>query len=151
MSYKTCSKCKKEKPVSAFHRDGRKPGGLRYDCKSCRAYVYRARRADNRNGLLQREMLRGARRRAMASGVPCTITARDIVIPDRCPILDIPLSAAGEGHSTYNSPTLDCMVPDKGYVPGNVVVLSDRANRIKSDATSSEVGKVFAWMKRKGL
>lgn len=40
------------------------------------------------------------------------------------------------------SPTLDRIVPEKGYVPGNVLVISNRANAIKSNANTYELFQV---------
>jgi hypothetical protein len=67
----------------------------------------------------------------------------DILIPSKCPVLGIPLMPnIGGGRQDDHSPTLDRIIPGKGYVPGNVVVVSWRANRIKSDATIEELKKV---------
>jgi len=49
------------------------------------------------------------------------------------------------------SPTLDKKVPSKGYVVGNIEVISSRANRIKSDADSLEVRAVAEAMELRGL
>ncbi len=57
----------------------------------------------------------------------------------------------GEGKPHEGSPTIDRLDPSKGYVQGNVVVISNKANRIKSNATSDEVMAVAMWMKQKGL
>jgi hypothetical protein len=38
-----------------------------------------------------------------------------------------------------NSPSLDRLVPEKGYVAGNVRVISDKANRLKGDRTLSQL------------
>jgi hypothetical protein len=67
-------------------------------------------------------------------------------------VLGIPLFI-NKGHkgSHANSPTLDRLVPSKGYVKGNVVVMSARANFIKQDAGSEEVGKVAEWLRNQGL
>lgn len=42
--------------------------------------------------------------------------------------------------------SLDRIVPSLGYVPGNVAVISHRANRIKSDATADELRAVADWL-----
>ena len=42
-----------------------------------------------------------------------------------------------------NSPTIDRIVPELGYVKGNVVVVSAKANRIKNDATITEILSVY--------
>ena len=83
-------------------------------------------------------MFHSAKRRAKKQNVPFEITLDDIVIPERCPLLDIPL-IVGEGCCSDNSPTLDKLIPSKGYVRGNILVISDKANRIKSDATVGEI------------
>lgn len=46
------------------------------------------------------------------------------------------------------SPTLDRIDPKKGYVPGNVAVISDKANAIKSNANYRQIGEVYKWLKR---
>jgi hypothetical protein len=70
----------------------------------------------------------------------CTITIHDIVIPEFCPLLGIRLEPGkGTGGAKAASPSLDKIRPELGYVPGNVWVISHRANVIKSDATLSEL------------
>jgi hypothetical protein len=83
-------------------------------------------------------MVQCARNRAREQGVPFDITADDISIPERCPLLGIPI-VRGEGKLHANSPSLDRLRPELGYVRGNVVVVSYRANAIKHDATPDEL------------
>ena len=83
-------------------------------------------------------LFHSAKRRAKEQNVPFEITLDDIFIPERCPLLDIPLKV-GQGCCNDNSPTLDKLVPTKGYVRGNILVISDKANRIKSNATVGEI------------
>lgn len=91
-------------------------------------------------------MLKTAKWRAEKAGVPCTITIEDIVIPELCPVLGIPLQIGTRGF-TNNSPTLDRIRPELGYVPGNVAVISLRANRIKNDAGLVELEAVANWLR----
>lgn len=85
-------------------------------------------------------MVANARARANRAGVPCTITEGDIVIPSHCPVLGIPLfRRMGRKGGCDNSPSLDRIIPEGGYVPGNIVVVSRRANRAKSDLTVEEL------------
>jgi hypothetical protein len=79
-----------------------------------------------------------ARIRARNAGIPFSISYDDIPLPERCPILDIPL-IIGTGKRTDNSPSLDRKEPSKGYVPGNVAIISWRANRRKSNMTRAEI------------
>lgn len=90
-------------------------------------------------------MVRNARHRAKAAGVPFTITKNDIVIPTHCPILGIPLvHQIGRGGGD-SSPSLDKVRPELGYVPGNVIVISQRANRLKSDASIKELRDIASF------
>ena len=93
----------------------------------------------------EKAILSRSRSRAKAKGVPFSLTYLDIVIPDRCPILGIKLER-GLNDGLDNSPSLDRIVPALGYVPGNVQVISNRANRIKSDSTPEELARILAWV-----
>lgn len=85
----------------------------------------------------KRELVKSARRR---KGVPCTITEHDFEIPAVCPLLGIPLvHARGSLGAHDGSPSLDRIDPSKGYVPGNVWVISYKANSMKRDATPAEL------------
>lgn len=78
--------------------------------------------------------------RAKYRGIPFGITAADIPMPTHCPLLGIELKYTGSsGHRPPNTATLDRIVCAKGYVKGNVAVISHRANRIKSDASFAEL------------
>lgn len=91
-----------------------------------------------------RRLLSGARARAKARGLPFNLTPADIIIPLSCPVLGIPI-IVGQGQMSDNSPSLDRVMPQLGYVSGNVLVVSMRANRIKSDATLAELEQVAAF------
>lgn len=79
--------------------------------------------------------------RAAKRGLDCTLDFRSIDVPSHCPVLGIPLFRT-PGQITDNSPSLDRIDSTKGYVEGNVVVVSQRANRLKSDATISELRRI---------
>jgi hypothetical protein len=70
----------------------------------------------------------------------------DISIPDHCPILGIPLfPRRGKQGGSDNSPSLDRIEGKFGYVKGNVIVISNRANRLKSDATIKELRDIASF------
>lgn len=97
------------------------------------------------------QLLALAHRRASKAGVPCTITHADIraVWPADalCPALGLPLvwGLHGKG-SVPEGASLDRIRPSEGYVPGNIAILSRRANAIKLDATASEILAVGQWL-----
>lgn len=94
-------------------------------------------------------LYQNAKKRAKDKGVPFEIELTDIVVPRTCPILGIELKR-GVGPRNYieSSPSLDRIVPELGYVKGNIAVISMRANRIKNDATVGELEAVIAFIKK---
>jgi hypothetical protein len=86
----------------------------------------------------ERYMLTRAKTRAKQKGLLFDLDLADIVIPECCPIFGLKLAVA-EGLATDASPELDRIEPSKGYVRGNVMVISRRANRIKNDASPAEL------------
>jgi hypothetical protein len=74
-----------------------------------------------------------------------TIKRSDIHIPTHCPALGIKLQKGGKGQACDNSPTLDRIDNTKGYIPGNIIVVSKLANQIKSTATYKQVKAVAAF------
>ena len=95
-----------------------------------------------------KNMLNQARIRAARKGVPFMISAADVPIPDFCPVLGIPILANTRGGFNPNSASIDRIIPDLGYVPGNVQVISLRANLLKRDGTSEELMKIALWLAR---
>ena len=73
----------------------------------------------------------------------------------KCPVLGIKMIWGGKiknkGGPSMESPSVDRIIPNKGYVKGNVTWMSMRANYIKQDASSKELSLVASWLKKKGL
>lgn len=91
--------------------------------------------------------LNSARTRARKSGIPFELTKNDVPpIPELCPVLGIVLTVWGS-ETRDESPSLDRIVPSRGYVPGNVRWISTRANILRRDATARELALVAqdAW------
>lgn len=84
--------------------------------------------------------------RTQKRGIPFDLTIEDVVVPDFCPVLGLPLYRNSGGRAQGpNSPTVDRIDPDLGYVKGNVRVISARANAIKSNATPEELLRVAVY------
>lgn len=65
-----------------------------------------------------------------------------------CPVLDIPL-ILGAAPKSPNLPSIDRIRPERGYVKGNVAVISWRANHLKNDCVDeAELRKVADYMSR---
>lgn len=167
LTSRVCSQCKEEKDETHFswRRDGKR-SRLTSRCKECRSLNYKENPEVNRErakkhyyanqqSILQgvraryerdpaRRLLNSAKRRAKEIGCPFDLGIEDIIIPSHCPVLGVPLKA-NKGVVGPDSPTLDRITGRLGYVKGNVVVVSFRANTIKSDATMNELRRVVAF------
>jgi hypothetical protein len=99
---------------------------------------------DNKNRI--NKMFYHATERAKLKKIPFNIEKVDIVIPKICPVLNISLSINNRDRET-NSPSLDKINNNNGYVKGNVRVISWKANSLKGDATYDEYCKVFNFYK----
>lgn len=165
---KICSKCKKELPLNAFNK-GNSLYGRRSFCRDCEKEIQntpekRARRRElelmrrqnpeyvkHRNKKdrervhsneisYKKEMLGSAKQRALKKNLEFNIDISDFNLPEKCPLLGIPLSINSKNKDFSYS--LDRIDSTKGYVKGNVWVISWRANRIKSDATIEELDMI---------
>lgn len=96
--------------------------------------------------------LQNARSRAKRDNVPFDLTLQDLidVATDECPVFHTPFvwgaSGLGKGRTRPDSPTLDRILPELGYVKGNVAFLSYRANRIKDNGTMQEHYDIADWI-----
>lgn len=95
----------------------------------------------------EKHLLSNARQRAKSKGLEYRLTVEDVKIPRVCPVLGIRLIRAA-GYRGDASPSLDRIDNTKGYVSGNVCVISWRANALKRDSTIVELEKVVAYMRR---
>lgn len=99
-----------------------------------------------------RRYLANARSRSERDQVPFNLTLQDLVdiATDECPILHTPfvwgISGLGKGKTRPDSPTLDRILPELGYIKGNVAFLSYRANRIKDNGTMQEHYDIADWI-----
>ena len=132
----------------AAHRKSQREGSARYRARHPERVQETNRRMNARNPRKSQEwisinreqsMVTRSRANAKANGYEHTITEEDIYIPDVCPVLGIELTWGGDRQSV---PSLDRIDNNKGYVPGNVVVISWRANWLKSNATMDELQRI---------
>jgi hypothetical protein len=109
-----------------------------YSCGCAKSTCGGRTRLMNGKPPLDYSMWAQAKNRAKTKGIPFDIELVDIVIPERCPLLGIPLRHNAK-RLHYDSPTLDRIIPSLGYVKGNVQVLSLKANMAKSSLTLEEM------------
>ena len=101
-----------------------------------------------RNNNLARALWSQAMNRAKRTGVDFTISPGDVDVPETCPVLGVRLRI-NRGKRQDDSPSLDRLDNAFGYIPGNVRVISWRANRLKSDATPAELSALATYANQK--
>jgi len=88
--------------------------------------------------------------RAKRMGTEFNLDWQDIDIPILCPALGIPiLVGTNEGMKTGpspHSPSVDRIDNDKGYVKGNIQVLSHKANTMKNSASPKQLLRFANWI-----
>lgn len=158
---RACVSCNQEYPLADFWSAGR--GKRVKECKWCKrseakrlyeeggeASREKARKFQRKRRIEhpREEILRRTRNRALRSGIEFTINENDLDWPDVCPVLGVKLiyGAVGAGRALFNSASLDRVNNKKGYVPGNVRVISNRANCIKRDATLEELRLIVKYV-----
>jgi hypothetical protein len=110
--------------------------------KACKQRQIKKLKDNNPSKLICMEIRKRARKR----GIPFEIEAADIPIPKTCPILGIELSF-GTGRVHDASPSVDRIIPEKGYVKGNCFIISSKANRMKQENTLETLEKIVTYIK----
>ena len=95
----------------------------------------------------------GARGRALERGIEFDLPSyKDLPkVPKYCPVLGIPLkvgsSKKSNGGGSYNSPSLDRIDNNKGYIKGNIQIISRKANQMKNNGSFKDIKKLYIFMK----
>ena len=106
----------------------------------------KARRATKRGHITR--FVGKAKERAKAELLPFNIDADylESIAPDECPVFKVKFTwGQSNGKNPYR-PSLDRIVPELGYVKGNVAFISLKANIIKQDITENELYAVADWL-----
>ena len=158
METKPCSLCKKVLDISNFCIKRQTSSGLNPQCKSCASIQKGIAYKRDKTKLLAKErairvndtsryLFRKAKERALIDDLPFTITVEDIIVPEYCPILNIKL-VVNEKYPKKDSPNLDKIIPELGYVVGNIQVISRLANTMKQNATPEELLLFAEWINK---
>lgn len=159
-----CPVCGKDLPASKFRVCGRSRTGRYWMCEDCQDYhkainqgqdknyfrklrikvdpEYRKEQAEiDRKSRIKNfttPMLNAAKLRAKKKGLEFNLTKEDLVIPEICPILEVPFVYGTSKNYDY-SPSLDRIDNSKGYTKDNVWIISNKANRMKNSSSLKEL------------
>lgn len=149
-----CTKC--GSADNGFNRNPADRSKFLNICKKCRAIDARKYKKNHLDKVVaanakrlsddpRKKIMNNARKRAKQKGFDINITKEDLVIPKICPVLGIPLVFSNK--QTDNSPSIDRIDNARGYVLGNVQVISWRANNLKSNGSLVEFEAIVRHLK----
>jgi hypothetical protein len=96
-------------------------------------------------------MLANLQAKCKRTGIECSITEGDIVIPARCPVFNTPFVIGGSVETRAQAPSIDRIDPNKGYIPGNVQVISFKANAMKQNASIADMIMLGKWAEKQSV
>lgn len=136
-----CSKCGDTKSPKDFQKNS--CGNFLGFCRECRSKGELQRRIENPDTWLSSKLAQ-YKHRANADGIPFDIDADHIKWlyekqQARCFYTDYPLHWGHNPQNKWLATSVDKVVPEKGYVRGNVVLAQTRINAAKSDLTLYEM------------
>lgn len=143
----TCQGCQKDKPPDQYSSRSDRSGRLRPYCKLCSNDIQRARYHNHKIRSPFKHLCTRVKARAKSKGVPFNLTPEylESIWTGFCPVLGVGLSFETDRRQP-DAVQLDRLVPEEGYVIGNVWFMSSKANRMKDAATVDEVEALFNWM-----
>ena len=148
--WRVCDVCNVEKNLNHFSlldKTRIKTMERKITCKNCsKALNERERR--NRDWKIDaaRLLYKNIKSRCKRMGREFSIELEDILIPEKCPVFGFNLKR--EDRETWMfAQSVDRIDSSKGYIKGNVTVVSRRANILKRDATLEELEQLFNYYK----
>ena len=147
--YKVCKECNQSLNLNKFSlvEKWNVNSGTKDICKKCSTKIRQSEKL-NRDWKIDAAKLlyKNIKSRCKRTGREFSIELEDIVIPEKCPVFGFDLKR--EDKKTWMcAPSVDRIDSSKGYIKGNVTVVSRRANILKRDATVEELEKLLNYYK----
>jgi len=147
--YKICEECNQSLNLNKFSliEKWNSNSDTKNICKKCSAKLYQKNRRDRDWKVdAARLLYKNIKSRCKRIGKEFSIELEDITIPEKCPVFGFDLKR--EDRQTWMcAPSVDRIDSSKGYIKGNVTVVSRRANILKRDATIGELEQLFNYYK----
>lgn len=141
LTHKRCPRCEQHKLVTEYYKSKKSKDGFRWVCKECCNEQIRSNP--------HTQIFAAKKYSAKINNIEFTITKEDVIWNEYCPALGVKLDynrvSSRKSGMKPNSPSFDRIDPNKGYIPGNVVIVSAKANTIKSNATITELQRLTAF------
>lgn len=148
---KRCAKCEEWFHASLF-RVVKKTGKLTSYCRACNNKNSREHYVKNhdhikkyRKSKQDEATLSSIKKRAKQKGLEFDLDVEDI-LGTTCPIFGVELKRGSKQGPSDFAPSVDRIDNSKGYVKGNVQVLSNLANKMKANATPEQLLQFAEWV-----
>lgn len=105
-------------------------------CKDCKKAAW-----DWKQTPVEKRIFNRIAARARKHNLAFNLTIEDINLPELCPVLKKPF-IYGDWEWTYSVDRID---NNKGYVKGNIIIVSNRANRLKNNATLEDFEAIIEY------
>lgn len=147
--YKVCGECNQSLNLNKFSliEKWNVDSGTKDICKKCSTKIRQTEKL-NRDWKIDAAKLlyKNIKSRCKRTGREFSIDLEDIIIPEKCPVFGFELKR--EDKQTWMSaPSVDRIDSSKGYIKGNITVVSRRANILKRDATVEELELLLNYYK----
>jgi hypothetical protein len=87
----------------------------------------------------EKHLYKNIKSRCLKLDIPFDIEVNDLVIPSHCPYLGCELTRTQGKGKVWTNASVDRIDPTKGYVKGNIQILSSKANLMKAHASQEEL------------
>ena len=147
--YKVCKECNQSLNLNKFSliEKWNVNSGTKDICKKCSTKIRQTEKL-NRDWKIDAAKLlyKNIKSRCKRTGREFSIDLEDIIIPEKCPVFGFELKR--EDKQTWMcAPSVDRIDSSKGYIKGNITVVSRRANILKRDATIDELEQLLNYYK----
>jgi len=147
--YKVCKKCNQSLNLNKFSliEKWNTNSGTKNTCKKCSIKIRQTEKL-NRDWKVDaaRLLYKNIKSRCKRIQREFSIELEDIIIPEKCPVFGFELKR--EDKQTWMcAPSVDRIDSSKGYIKGNITVVSRRANILKRDATIDELEQLLNYYK----
>jgi len=147
--YKVCKECNQSLNLNKFSlvEKWNVNSGTKDICKKCCTKIRQTEKL-NRDWKIDAAKLlyKNIKSRCKKTGREFSIDLEDIIIPEKCPVFGFELKR--EDKQTWMcAPSVDRIDSSKGYIKGNITVVSRRANILKRDATINELEQLLNYYK----
>jgi hypothetical protein len=145
-----CGKCQKIKDKIEFNirKDGTKRScrkcEAQYNKDNCLKHKEHTKKWQSLNP--EKRLFFSAKNRAKTNNLDFNIELSDIIIPEFCPVLGIKLDKYRQNNNKEHSPSLDRIDSNKGYIKGNICVISWRANWLKNNGSKEEFEAIINYL-----